>query len=201
MNGYNTTFYYILTPQQLHSTLHAKRLSKVEVDQLVAHLLDHPALTGPLLQEVFKEDKSGTFNASWTFNHLMRKRLPYLLPVFDAFVQGLEHLTSDSCIRPMAHVCQRVTEAYFEKKNLAFRSRITEEQLEKLLMVCFDWLIGNYKTASKVFAMTSLYHLGQRFTWVPPELKQVLVDTIAVGSPGYQHRAKKTLDKLIALGY
>lgn len=192
---------HVLTQQQLHNILHSRRLSKAEIDLLVARIVAQPTLTGALLQEVFEEDKNGTFNASWTFDHLMRKRLSYLLPIFEPFVQGLGQLTSASCIRPMAHVCEMVTEAYFTTKATAFQNTITEEQLEKILTVCFDWLIGDHKVAAKVFAMTSLYHLGKKFMWVHPALKQVVEDTMATGSAGYRHRAKKTLDMLVALGH
>jgi hypothetical protein len=100
----------------------------------------------------------------------------------------------------MAHVCEMICEAYFKKKDPVFVKNITDDQLEKLMICCFDWLIGPLNIAPKVFAMTSLYYLGLKFPWVHPELKQVLLDTYANGSTGYQNRAKKTLDKLAKLG-
>ena len=186
-----------MTEQQLRTRLNSKRLSKLEINQLVVQLLEFPELTACLLQEICIEDKEGTFNASWVFDHLMRKKLSYLLPYFDEFAQGLGGLQSESCIRPMAHVCQLVCEAYFEQKNTLFQKHINATQLELMLTSCFDWLIGEHKAAAKVFAMTSLYHLGTKYDWVHPELKLVLEDTISSGSAGYKNRAKKTLDMLM----
>ncbi|MDC6365024.1 MULTISPECIES: hypothetical protein [Flavobacteriaceae] len=190
-----------MTEEQLHTALNSGRISKAQVEQLVDQLLSHPELAGPLFQEVLKEDSEGTFNASWTFDHLMRKKLVYLLPIFDEFVDGLPQLKSESCIRPMAHTCEMIAEAYFKKKDPAFIKNITDEQLDKILTSCFDWLISPMNIAPKVFSMTTLYYLGLKFDWVHPELRLVLEDTFATGTVGYQNRAKKTLDKLTKLGH
>lgn len=190
-----------MTEKQLHVRLNSGRLSKNDIDDLVAELITLPELTGKLLQEVFDQDKTNSFNASWVFDNVMRKRLVYLLPHLDTFINGLPHLTNESGIRPMAHVCEMLCEAYFKKKDLSFVKNIGPQQLEQVMTVCFDWFIGPHKVAPKVFAMSSLYYLGFQFDWVHPELKQVLEDTIAQGSTGYQNRAKKTLDKLSKLGY
>ncbi|WP_375324763.1 hypothetical protein [Flagellimonas sp. GZD32] len=184
----------------LHTALSAGRLSKFQVDRLVQQLENEPDLTSFLFEEVLLEDKEGTFNASWTFDHLMRKRLEYLLPFFEIFVNGLSQLQTESCIRPMAHVCEMVCEAYFKKEDPVFIQNITDVQLEKVLTCCFDWLIGPMNMAPKVFSMTSLYYLGLKFPWVHPELKLVLEDSYNTGTIGYKNRAKKTLDKLAKLG-
>ena len=190
-----------MTEQQLHVRLNEGRLSKDKIDGLVNELTHWPELTGSLIQFVFEEDKSDSFNGSWVLDHLMRKKLVYILPHMDLFTQGLQSMTSESCIRPMAHICQMVTEAYFKNKDRAFREHVSEEQLDRILTSCFDWLIGEHKIAAKVFSMTSLFYLGQKFEWVHPELKLVLQDTIGEGTAGYKNRAKKTLDKLVAMGH
>ncbi|WP_435622698.1 adenylosuccinate lyase [Flagellimonas sp.] len=190
-----------MTEQQLIDALSSGRLSKVRIDKLVDEMELHPELTLTLLNRVFEEDKKDEFNASWVLDHLLRKKLVYILPHFDEFTSGLAELKSESCIRPMAHICQMVTEAYFEKKNSTFIENIKANQLERIMTACFDWLIGQHKIAAKVFSMTSLYYLGMQFDWVHPELKLVLEETIAKGSSGYKNRASKTLDKLVALGH
>ncbi|MCR9262756.1 MAG: hypothetical protein NXH86_01290 [Flavobacteriaceae bacterium] len=188
-----------MTKQQLHTKLHSGRLTKSEVDQLVEQLIQQPSLAEALFLEVLKEDKEGTFNASWTFDHLMRKRLVYLLPMMTLFTNSLSELRCESCIRPMAHVCEMVTEAYFKKKDLVFIKNIADEHLEKIMITCFDWLISPMNMAPKVFSMTSLYYLGLKFDWVHPELRMILEESYATGTVGYQNRAKKTLDKLAKL--
>lgn len=190
-----------MTEEQLQDRLRSGRLSKTQIDGLVAVLEKRPELTKKLLWEVFGEDKGDSFNASWAFDHLMRKKLVYLLPHMEEFANGLPKMTSESCVRPMAHVCQMFAETYFKNKEGVFKENVTIEQLERITAICFDWLIGEHKTAAKVFAMTSLFHLGTQFDWVHTELKSVLEETIAKGSAAYKNRAKKTLDKLMALGH
>ncbi len=189
-----------MTEEQLYTALNNGRISKSQIEDLVNQLAKEPQLAPVLYKEVLLEDKEGTFNASWTFDHLMRKNLTYLLPFVEDFVNGLSVLKTESCIRPIAHVCEMVCETYFKKKKPEFVQNITDEQLEKIMTVCFDWLIGPMNVAPKVFAMTSLYYLGLKFDWVHPELKLVLEESYAKGTTGYQNRAKKTLDKLAKLG-
>lgn len=190
-----------MTEAQLHIKLNSGRLSKAKIELLVSELEQEPSLTKALFNEVLQEDQVGTFNASWTFDHLMRKKLVYVVPIMDDFTEGLAQLRSESCIRPIAHVCEMISKAYFDKKDAFFRKNITNEQLEKILTACFDWLISPMNVAPKVFSMTSLYYLGMKFDWVHPELKLVLQDTIASGSAGYKNRGKKTLDMLAKLGH
>lgn len=190
-----------MTKQQLHTALNSGRLSKEKINALVDQLASLPELTEPLLSEIFEQDKTDSFNASWVFDHLMRKKLIYLLPHFEKFTIGLSGLKSESIIRSMAHICEFSMEAYFEAKDPVFIKNITPEQLERVLTACFDWLIGKHKVAAKVFAMTSLYYLGKKYDWVHPELKMVLEQRNHKDSAGYKLRAAKTLVKLRRLGF
>lgn len=185
-----------MTENELRTTLHSGRIFKSEVDHLVNLLLQQPKLVEELIQEILVEEQKGTYNASWVFRHLMQQRLDFLLPFFKEFTVILANLKSEATIRAMACVCEMVCVAYFKKKDPSFQKIVTDEQLEKIMTVCFDWLISDLNMAPKVFSMTSLYYLGQKFDWVHPELRQILEDTYASGSTGYQNRAKKTLDKL-----
>lgn len=185
--------------EELYLALNSWRLSKPKIDHLVQTLEHHPDLVEVLLDTIYQEDKEGTFNASWVFDHLMRKRLAFLLPQLDKFCSGLATLQSESCIRPMAHVCQMITEAYFKKKDSSFRKKVTEIHLDQMVTACFDWLIGEHKMAAKVFAMTSLLHLGKKFEWIHPELRSVLEQSMGDGTAGYRNRAEKTLNALVRL--
>jgi len=181
--------------QELLVVLNSGRLSKLRINELVNQLEHRPDLVKPLLDEVFRQDKEGEFNASWVFDHLMRKQLAFLVPHIDYFMNGIAKLTTESCMRPMAHTCELLTEAYFRKRQPQFTT-IAVDDLEPLVSVCFDWLIGNHKVATKVFAMTSLFYLGFHFTWIHPQLKPVLEDTIAKGTAGYKNRGQKLLATL-----
>ena len=190
-----------MTKEQLIIELSTHRISKSGVDKLASLVVENPSLVAVVLNRVFDEDGTGFFNAAWVFDNVMRTDLSLLLPHIEDFVTGLHKLRSESTIRPMAHVCEMLSKAYFKKKDAAFQKKVTDEHLEKLVTICFDWLIGKHKVAAKVFAMTSLLYLGEKFDWVHAELKLVLEQTMAGGTTGYKNRAQKTLQKLRALGY
>lgn len=191
-----------MTPLDLKQQLNSGRLNKTKIDQLVTILITQPHLTQPLLHEVFAQDAQGTsFNASWVFDHLMRKKLDYVLPHVQLFIEGTSKLKTESCRRPMAHVLELLNEAFFKKGIHIYKATITKRQLEEMTTICFDWLIGPHKVATKVFAMTSLYYLGEEFEWVRPELKSTLELQIKAGTSGFKNRGGKILDKLRNLGY
>lgn len=191
-----------MNPETLRKKLNSGRLNKAQIDQMVNELLDLPDLTKVLLEEVFAQDATKeSFNASWVFDHLMRKKLEYLLPHLDIFLEGTSKLKTESCMRPMAHVVELLNIAHFKKKNPKYLKAFTKEQQEQMTSICFDWLIGEHKVATKVFAMTSLFHLGERFDWIRPELKSVLELQIAEGTAGFKNRGGKILDTLKKLGY
>ncbi|MBT8187791.1 MAG: hypothetical protein KJO73_08885 [Croceitalea sp.] len=183
----------------LLTKLASGRHSKTDVDILVAELTAYPVLVGALLEAVAIEDEEGTFNASWTLDHLLRLKLLYILPFIGQFCELLPKLRSESCLRSMAHICELLAIAQHKKTSHMRPMDITSQQWEIIATACFDWLIGNHKVATKVFAMTSLYYLGFRFSWIHKELQAYLEQTIAEGSTGYQNRAEKTLSKLKAL--
>jgi len=183
-----------LTSAQLHSTLTSGRLSKKQVTVLVEELTNYPELVGTLLEAIWIEDSNNSFNASWTFDHLMRKKLDYILPFIKEFTNGLENLNSESCIRSIAHVCELIVLRRYKKKDSCYQENITKNSLELIVSACFDWLIGSKKVAAKVFAMTSLLYLGTEFKWIHPELRPILENTIHSGTVGYKYRAKKTLE-------
>ncbi|MGD1946283.1 MAG: hypothetical protein ACFB0A_08505 [Croceivirga sp.] len=190
-----------MTSEELEQRLYAERMDKTKIDSLVVQLLEFPELVGNLLNATLKQDKSKeNFNACWALEHLMRKRLDYLLPHIDRLIALLPQITWESSIRPIARILEALNEAFFIKKEATFISSITLEHQEIMTEVCFDWLIGEHKVATKVFAMTSLFYLGERFQWIRPELKSVLELQIIDGTAGFKNRGTKTLSLLKELG-
>src|SRR5690606_30236146 len=185
-----------MSPETLRTWLDSDRITRSEVDLLVGQLLGRPALVMVLIEEIAIGDREGNFYGSWVLDHLMRRKLEHLLPHMEEFTILLISLKNESCIRPLAHVCEMLCTAYFKKGDPRFVGGITDEQLERIMTVCFDWLISPMNMAPKVFAMGCLYHLGSKFDWVRPELRAILEATMEQGSSGYRGRAKKTLEML-----
>jgi len=144
------------TSEALTEKLIGARLNKHQIMQLVDALVSYPELTGVLLKVIFEQDKlRKNFNGCWVFDHLMRKKLGYLLPYMNVFIEGLTHISWESTLRPMAHVLEMVNERYFVKKDAAYTKTITTEQQEIMAEVCFDWLIGPHKVAGRYRNKTS----------------------------------------------
>lgn len=183
--------------EELHLLLNQKRLSKPEVNDLTHRLLNYPELILPLIRHVFEEEKEGLFMASWVLDHLLRKKLSLLLPHINFFIEGLPKMQSDSSIRPMAHCCEMLLIKVYKKKDPVYEKSVNKAYREILLSTNFDWLIGPYRAATKVFAMTNVYYLGKEFDWVHPELTSVLQETLAKGSTAYQNRGSKILKRLV----
>lgn len=191
-----------MNANDLKERLNAGRLNKEQIDVLVSALKEHPELTKPLLEEVFAQDAQKTsFNASWVFDHLMRKRLDLLLPHLDFFLKGTAVLQTESCRRPLAHVIELLCEAHFKSKLPQYTKTITVERQEKMVHICFDWLIGGHKVATKVFAMTSLFYLGESHQWIRPELRSIIEQLMPMGTAAFKNRGGKILAQLKNLGY
>ena len=101
----------------------------------------------------------------------------------------------------VAHTCELLTLKYFKKRDPKFIESLKTQHLEQIAEASFDWLIGEHKVASKVFAMTSLFYLGEKFDWIRPELKSVIEQQIHDGTAGFKSRGSKTLTLLQDLGY
>lgn len=190
-----------MTKEEFSKYLNQGRIFMDERDRLVTIVLDNPELTCHLLDLVLEEDNTEFWHCSWVFDNVMRKNLLLLLPCLDSFCNNLTNLKSESVLRPMAHICELLTLGYFKQKKPELENHITNHHLEQITESCFDWLIGNHKVATKVFAMTSLFYLGEKFDWIRPELKSVLEQQIHEGSAGFKSRGSKTLEKLKKLGY
>lgn len=192
-----------MTKKELTHIFEAGRISMARRDTIVTAIrqsAESIELTGHLLNLVFEEDKTDQWQSSWVFDNLMRKKLSLIFPHIDVFCSSLACLKSESVIRPMAHTCELLILKYFKKKDPPVLQILNNSHLAQISEACFDWLIGQHKVASKVFAMTCLFYLGSTFEWIRPELKLVIEQQIAEGSAGFKSRGSKTLALLNNLG-
>ena len=159
-------------------------------------ILRQPEWFGPLLEiGLERQDYIGN-RACWVVEFVCKRKPERLHPFLEVFTGGLHALSSESSIRPMAKICELLTEAYYNKDRSA--PPLSLLQKERIVSVCFDWLIGPYKVAPKAYCMRSLYLLSADFPWVRDALREELQLRYTSGSAGYQARARyllKLLDK------
>ena len=111
-------------------------------------------------------------------------------PNLDFICENLSQLKNDSAIRSLSRFIMLLIQDNAKKKYL------TENQLEKITEVCFDWLISDIRIAPKVHAIYTLYELGKTQDWIYPELKIILEQDAAKHSDGYKVAARETLKKI-----
>ena len=164
--------------------------------KMASFIRQYPNEIPSLLQIALLDEDPVSSKACWVLEVVARDHLNILLPFMNQLIPNLSKVTLHSSVRPMAKICENLTLAYFVKKDPEVISRLTEEHFEQMTTVCFDWLISDQKVAPKAYAMTCLYHLGSKFPWVHPELRQVLEVNYPKGSAAYHARARQVLHLL-----
>lgn len=164
---------------------------------MAASIADAPDTIPSLIGIAYLDEDPISCKACWVLEVLAREHLHLLLPHLNQLTPNLGMITLDSSVRPLAKICESLVLGYFKEKDTHIVNGISDTHLEQMTTACFDWLIGEQKVAVKACAMTSLYHLGNRFPWVHPELKLILEQNYHLGSPAYQARARQVLKRLV----
>jgi hypothetical protein len=185
-----------LEPAKINQLLSEVDASRQKRAYLAAMIIDDPELLGCMFTKAFEMNDSLSSRACWVLEIIAKERLDCLLPYLDDFVPKLAHFRLDSSIRPMAKICDILTESYFSKTVNETQKVVTEMHLEQITVTCFDWLISPQKVAIKVYAMSSLWRIGHKVNWIHPELKLILEQGYAIGSAAYQARARHIISKL-----
>ena len=159
-------------------------------------LLDHPECLKELLILVMEKDSREAEKASWALEFAFLEDPHFIVPELTYFFDKIGQPKRDSIVRPLSNICERICVGYYEKKPSELSAYFGPIQRAQLVEAAFDWLINDFRTASKVRAMTCLYHLGTEFSWIHPELRAILKEEIHTSSPGYRNRAAKILGQI-----
>lgn len=156
-------------------------------------IIDHPELFETLLKLVFDTNNKDSIKAAWVFEFVCARNLELLAPHLDYFTSQLKKLQFDSAIRPIAKVCEFMAKAHTKHNTSIIKSVITENHIDLITESAFDWLIGPYRVAVKVYAMSALYLFGKNSDWVHEELKLILLKDMQKENPAFCSRGKKIL--------
>ena len=181
---------------QLYQSLNYVNHSREKRLQMANRISANPHIVTDLMQIAFLVDDPVSSKACWVLEFKAKENLAYLFPNLDLFTENIGKVRFDSSVRPMAKICESLIKAYFHRAQNAARIAISDRHLELMTAACFDWLVGDYKVASKAYSMTSLLLLGKKYDWIHPELKMVLEQGYAHGSAAYKARARMTLAKI-----
>ena len=171
-----------------HSRLKRKEMSRV--------ILNNPSNISTIMEIAFQVDDPVSCKACWVLEYTAKEHLSHLFPHMDHFVKNIGEVHLDPAVRPIAKICECLMKSYFQSKDKKTCETLTDQHLEGITSVCFDWLIGDHKVAAQAYSMTSLLLLGRTFDWIHPELRMILEQKYQNGSAAYKARARMTLAKI-----
>ncbi len=185
-----------MIPDKLYKTLDYPTATRANRQIASQWVLDHPEAFPELLNITFNIKREISHKAAWVVEFICRKQLGQLYPHLDYFFENLQNATKDQIVRPMAHLCELLSIAYYKKKDPQLVNILSETHKINMTECSFDWLINDQKVACQVHAMTALYYLGTEFDWIHPELKQIIQQNIHIGSAGYKARGRRILENI-----
>ncbi len=175
----------------LNSITNAKRIYR---DRAADYVLRNPLALPDLISILFETENPIHIRAAWTTELVFLRSPGLLIQYLDTFISHLSDLKNDSALRPVAKVCQMVTQMHYSRNEK--ESILSDTQKDSLIEACFIWLIGDEKTATQVYAMSALAMFSKERSWIREDLTEILKKDFFSKSPGYQSHARMLLKQL-----
>ena len=175
----------------LKTVRNAKRVYR---DQGAEAILRQPELIPFLIEYLYSSDEKHSIKSAWVLELVCLFEIRLLLPYLPEFTSRLNSLEQESAIRPVSKICSLICHHCDEH---ACESQAQDSSWKNsIIEASFEWLTGQHKIAAQVFAMESLFILGQESDWILDELYSILDKHYPNNSSGYQSRARKIMDKI-----
>ncbi|WNH07846.1 adenylosuccinate lyase [Thalassobellus suaedae] len=159
-------------------------------------MMNNPDLIPKLLDILFRVDDKTSPRAAWVFEFMCSNNINTIIPHLDVFTEQIHKVHLDSAVRPVAKICELITKSYTSKQDNQIKKALTATHKERIIEVCFDYMINDKKVAPKAYSMTTLYILGKEYDWIHPELVLILEQDFALQSAAFKARAKQILYKI-----
>lgn len=185
-----------MTTAQLYEELNYVNHSR-EKRLHYAHLMQaNPDLVPKLLEILFMVDDKISPRAAWVFEFMCHANIDIIIPYLDTFTKNMYNVHLDSAVRPVAKICEFLAIAYTSKNENNIKKALTETHKERIIEVCFDYMINDEKIAPKAYSMNTLFLFGKDFDWIHPELALILERDFQMQSSGFKARARHILKKI-----
>jgi hypothetical protein len=185
-----------LTTAQLYQELNYVNHSREKRLYYANLVIDNPDLIEKLLEILFKVDDKISPRAAWVFEFMCKENLAEAIPYLDYFTENMHKVHLDSAVRPVAKVCEYLITAYYSRTENRMQTVLLPRHREKIIEVCFDYMINDEKIAPKAYAMNCLFLLGKDYDWIHPELVLILERDFQMQSSGFKARAKQIIKKV-----
>lgn len=173
-----------------------KVLTKSSRDKISRMIVKDQSVFQSLLEIAFDYNNELSSKACSVLESVCEERPDWIAFNLNYFTENLPNVQGDSNVRSISKICNMIAQNYNSKFDSPIKLIITEDQVSQLIETCFEWLLSDYKVATKANAMETLYHIGKQIGWIHYELKMIIEKNIPVESPGYTSRAKKVLEAI-----
>ncbi len=171
----------------------ALRENRIRVAKLV---LQNKKYFLPLLDIVLDVDNKTSIKAAWVFEFVCTEKLEWLFSHLDYFTNQIKKVHFDSVVRPISKICQLLI-LRNDKISIVI---LNQTHKERIIEVCFDWMISNHKVAVKAYTMQTLFVFGKEQSWIHEELILIIKKGIDTESSAYKSRGKITLLQMEKFG-
>ena len=185
-----------MTTEQLYKEIDHVNHSKEKRKKYATLVIDNPKLLPHVLDILFNVDDKISCRAAWLLEFVARENLNSILPYLDRITEHMHKVHLDSAVRPVAKICEYLIEAFYHKNTNYTKYYIKTIHKERIIELCFDYLISEQKVATKVYSMNTLFLLGKDFDWIHPELHIIIERDYNKGSAAFKARARHVLKKL-----
>lgn len=185
-----------MTTAELYHELNYVNHSREKRTYYANLVIENPELIPNLLEILFDVDNKISPRAAWVFEFMCSKNIEAIVPFLDVFTKNIHKVHLDSAVRPVAKVCELIANAYNSKINNTVKTTLTKVHKERIIEVCFDYMINDEKVAPKAYSMSTLFIFGKEFEWIYPELITILERDFSLQSAAFKARAKQILKKI-----
>lgn len=168
--------------------------SKENREKLTKFYVSCPESLPELIEGMLGAPYPENFFHAWVWDGVIQTGLDTAWPFLPELLPRLKQTNCEGVIRSLAKTCERVSEQLSVDGPESERPPIDPDLLEAMVSSCFDWLQGEHKVASKVFAMSTLWNLRHLGDWIEEELIEELRLQLPTASPGFRSRAVKILN-------
>ena len=143
---------------------------------------------------VFATDHELQIRAAWVAELVCLERIDLLASQTKIFIENISRVTNESALRPVAKMAYLLSGSHFDKPDTVWLP--TSGEVDLLVSSSFDWLIGEHKVATQVFAMKTLFLWSGQLPWIQQELRHILERNAVNSSMAYRAAARKILEKI-----
>ena len=185
-----------MTTEQLYNELNYVDHSREKRLHYAHLLIMQPELLPKVLEILFMVNDKTSPRAAWVLEFMCGEKLDALVPYLDTFTTQIKTIHLDSAVRPIAKICEYIAKAYYSNSNSLMKSELKDHHKEKIIEVCFDYMINDEKIAPKAYSMNTLFLFGKDYEWIHPELAIILERDFTSQSAGFKARARHLLKKI-----